>query len=124
MALLSRHFVESIAASLGIRSMPIREQELNLLSAYQWPGNIRELKNVIERSLLLNMAPSACITGDTPTNSVNAPSNNSVELAEVEKQHILKILAMESGNKSAAARLLGVSRKTLERKVALWEARS
>ncbi len=124
MALLSRHFVESIAASLGIKSMPIGEQELNLLSAYQWPGNIRELKNAIERSLLLNMPPSACITGGTPQNTIYVPSNNSVELAEVEKQHILKILAMESGNKSAAARLLGVSRKTLERKVALWEARS
>ncbi len=124
MALLSRHFVESIAASLGIKSMPIGEQELNLLSAYQWPGNIRELKNVIERSLLLNMPPSACITGGTPQNTINAPSNNSVELAEVEKQHILKILAMEAGNKSAAARLLGVSRKTLERKVALWKAHS
>ncbi len=124
MALLSRHFVESIAASLGIKSMPIGEQELNLLSAYQWPGNIRELKNAIERSLLLNMPPSACITGGTPQNTIYVPSNNSVELAEVEKQHILKILAMEAGNKSAAARLLGVSRKTLERKVALWEAHS
>ncbi len=124
MGILCRHFVESIAASLGIKSMPIREQELNLLSAYQWPGNIRELKNVIERSLLLNMTPSACITGDIPANEVVTPSANSTQLAEVEKHHILKILAMESGNKSAAARLLGVSRKTLERKVALWEAHS
>ncbi len=125
MELLSRHFVENIAANLGIKSVHVSEQELNLLSSYQWPGNIRELKNVIERSLLLNMSPSACITGDIPANDINtAMRGNSLELAEVEKQHILKILTRESGNKSAAARLLGVSRKTLERKVALWETRS
>ena len=121
MGLLSRHFVDIIAASLGINPMIISEQELNLLSEYNWPGNIRELKNVIERSLLLNMPPSACITGETQSVTTQVQACQSLELAEIEKQHILKILAMESGNKSAAARLLGVSRKTLERKVAIWD---
>ncbi len=124
LAVLSRHFAESIAASLGIRPILIDDQELGLLSAYQWPGNIRELKNVIERSLLLNMLPSSCIINDTSAATTSTPSSNSLELAEIEKHHILKILALESGNKSAAARLLGVSRKTLERKVALWESLS
>ena len=124
LAALSRHFIESIAASLGIKPALITDQELGLLSAYQWPGNIRELKNVIERSLLLNISPSGCITNDNSSAAMNSPASNSLELAEVEKQHILKILALESGNKSAAARLLGVSRKTLERKVVLWESLS
>ncbi|MCP4430425.1 MAG: sigma-54-dependent Fis family transcriptional regulator [Gammaproteobacteria bacterium] len=124
LAVLSRHFAESIAASLGIRPILIDDRELGLLSAYQWPGNIRELKNVIERSLLLNMLPSSCIINDTSAATTSTPSSNSLELAEIEKHHILKILALESGNKSAAARLLGVSRKTLERKVALWESLS
>lgn len=122
LAELCRHFVESISASLGIKPTPINDQELELLSAYHWPGNVRELKNVIERSLLLNISPSSCITNDTAAAIANTPETISLELAEVEKQHILKILAMESGNKSAAARLLGVSRKTLERKLALWES--
>lgn len=121
MALLSQHFVENIAASLGIKPLIINEHELYLLSEYKWPGNIRELKNVIERSLLLNMPPSACITGETKSVFAEPQASQGLELAEIEKQHILKILAMESGNKSAAARLLGVSRKTLERKVAIWE---
>ena len=122
LAELCRHFVESIAASLGVKPAPIIDPELELLSAYHWPGNVRELKNVIERSLLLNISPSSCITNDTSTAIAKTPETSSLELAEVEKQHILKILAMESGNKSAAARLLGVSRKTLERKLVLWES--
>ncbi len=121
MALLSQHFIAVIAASLGIRPTVISEYELNLLSEYKWPGNIRELKNVIERSLLLNMPPSSCITGAAQSVAKHVSTCQSLELAEIEKQHILKILAMENGNKSAAARLLGVSRKTLERKVAIWE---
>lgn len=121
---LCRHFVESIATNLGIRTTPIDGRELKNLSTYNWPGNVRELKNVIERSLLLNIPPSSCITNSTSAAVVNTAKPGSLELAEVEKQHILKVLAMESGNKSAAARLLGVSRKTLERKLALWESQS
>lgn len=124
LAVLCQHLIDNISASLGIKPALISEQELGLLSAYNWPGNIRELKNVIERSLLLNRAPSSCVTGDTPATTPQLSNSISLELAEVEKQHILKILAMESGNKSAAARLLGVSRKTLERKVALWDSLS
>ena len=121
MALLSQHFIDNIAASLGIKPTVISKHELGLLSAYHWPGNVRELKNVIERSLLLNMPPSSCVTNETRGTTPDPQVNHSLELAEVEKQHILKILAMQGGNKSAAARLLGVSRKTLERKVAIWE---
>ena len=119
---LTQHFLGSISANLGIKPPAITSHELGLLSNYQWPGNIRELKNVIERSLLLNRPPSACIgNGNENGNSIEAENSLSLELAEVEKRHILKVLDRENGNKSAAARLLGVSRKTLERKVAIWD---
>jgi two-component system NtrC family response regulator len=124
MAELCRHFIESISTSLGIRPKLVDDQELVRLSTYDWPGNVRELKNVIERSLLLNVSPSSCINSNTSIATENTNEAASLELAEIEKQHILKVLAMESGNKSSAARLLGVSRKTLERKLILWESLS
>ena len=122
LAELCSHFMESISTNLGVKPISINSQELSHLSSYSWPGNVRELKNVIERSLLLNISPSNCITSDTAT--ANSVGTDSLKLAEVEKQHILKVLAMESGNKSSASRLLGISRKTLERKLTLWESLS
>ncbi len=122
MKILAQHFIDSSAVNRGIKSAMINEHELALLGNYEWPGNIRELKNVIERSLLLGMQPSNCIGGETRSLPAVDTGSNSLELAEVEKQHILKVLSLEGGNKSAAARLLGVSRKTLERKLTIWNS--
>ncbi|MEE8365625.1 MAG: sigma-54 dependent transcriptional regulator [Gammaproteobacteria bacterium] len=118
--ILSQHFIDTISASLGIKPTRISEAELTLLSAHHWPGNVRELKNVIERSLLLNTPASACISGTAQNITTNQVPDPGYLLQDIEKHHILKILEMENGNKSAAARLLGVSRKTLERKVSAW----
>ena len=119
--MLTAHFTQILAASLGMKPVRFDESELALLANYHWPGNVRELKNVIERSLLLNTLPSECLPGATPGQAVIPPSKTGLLLEDIEKQHILKILDSEGGNKSAAARLLGVSRKTLERKVSAWE---
>lgn len=120
--LLGKHFVEQLSIELGVPKQVIDASEVARLSQYRWPGNVRELKNVIERSLLLGVSPSQCIAGFV---SVNQPENEveeveSLQLEVVEKQHILKVLDTEEGNKSAAARILGVSRKTLERKLKAW----
>ncbi|MDX1824839.1 MAG: helix-turn-helix domain-containing protein, partial [Thiohalomonadales bacterium] len=101
--------------------------EIEVMKAYSWPGNVRELKNVIERCLLLNSTPSQCLAGPVTESSQvdtadDAVSDETVLLEAVEKRHILKVLNMEQGNKSAAARRLGVSRKTLERKVQAWNS--
>ncbi len=120
--ILAQYFIQTLSASLGIKPIALDESELALLSSYHWPGNVRELKNVIERSLLLNKPASECITGSVQKPAVtdsSAPAG--ILLEDIEKHHILKILNMEGGNKSAAARHLGISRKTLERKVAAWE---
>jgi len=79
------------------------------------------LKNVIERSLLLNTPPSEAISGTTQEVPGSETQLSSTLLADIEKHHILKILSIEKGNKTAAARKLGVSRKTLDRKVTVWE---
>lgn len=122
--ILSQHFIETLSIGLGIKPFRISESELSLLSTYQWPGNVRELKNVIERSLLLNTPPSQCITGAIQEISTEETLESDILLEDVEKHHILKVLKIENGNKSAAARQLGISRKTLERKVTAWRGKN
>jgi transcriptional regulator with PAS, ATPase and Fis domain len=125
-AILARHFSSSLAVEMGLSPREVSDTEINRLEAYDWPGNVRELKNVIERSLLLNVAPSRCIAGfDEWQETVDQQDDDESEditLEAIEKQHILKILEMNNGNKSAAARALGLSRKTLERKTRAWAA--
>lgn len=120
--LLAKHFISSLSVQLGIALPYYDEYDLSLLQGYDWPGNVRELKNVIERCLLLDTPPGACMSGLMTDNFATAGELMPVskKLEDIEKQHILQVLGEESGNKSAAARVLGISRKTLERKVQLW----
>ncbi len=123
---LAKHFISTLSVQLGIESPSYDDSDLNRLQGYDWPGNVRELKNVIERCLLLGTSPGQCVQGMATDNLANAgetlasKKQLSKKLEHIEKQHILKVLDEESGNKSAAARVLGISRKTLERKVQLW----
>jgi DNA-binding NtrC family response regulator len=119
---LIHHFAGSIAADLGVPVPTIGEAELQRLAQYDWPGNIRELKNVIERCLLLNHQPSQSLPGCSAGVAAadTATGEDDLLLETVERRHILRVLDMEDGNKSAAARRLGVSRKTLERKCQAW----
>jgi DNA-binding NtrC family response regulator len=120
---LVRHFIDSLSTEMGISSMPVSDAEMALLKSYAWPGNVRELKNTIERSLLLNANPSDCLPelkNRFSSDVSDADEEDEILLEDVEKRHILKVLDMEGGNKSAAARRLGVSRKTLERKTQAW----
>ncbi|RLA14391.1 MAG: sigma-54-dependent Fis family transcriptional regulator [Gammaproteobacteria bacterium] len=118
---LSQHFIDTISAGLGVKSSRLSTDDLAVLANYEWPGNVRELKNVIERSLLLNTPPGEAIGGSVQPGLADENQESSILLEDIEKKHILRILNMENGNKSAAARRLGVSRKTLERKVTAWE---
>ncbi|TVO70990.1 MAG: sigma-54-dependent Fis family transcriptional regulator [Sedimenticola selenatireducens] len=119
---LTAHFSKSLASELGVEPPQLSQADLACLRNYDWPGNVRELKNVIERCLLLNSSPSQCLSkpslSDDPADSKS--EGDALQLDQVEKHHILRVLEGEGGNKSAAARLLGISRKTLERKVQAW----
>jgi DNA-binding NtrC family response regulator len=119
---LIAHFAANIAADLGVPAPVIPESELQRLAEYDWPGNIRELKNVIERCLLLGRQPSQSLPGCATVAAPDASDakDEDLTLAAVERRHILRVLDVEQGNKSAAARRLGVSRKTLERKCNAW----
>lgn len=120
---LLQYFSNTLAGEMGVPVLEIDDHELSLLKAYSWPGNIRELKNVIERSLLLNRQPSECVADPAAIKkSMVEPEETSLQLDEIEKRHILKVLAENGGNKSSAARVLGISRKTLDRKTKVWQS--
>jgi DNA-binding NtrC family response regulator len=95
-----------------------------MLTSYHWPGNVRELENVMERAVIL--ARSGRITADTlPIRPETAPSPNTapgpaplVSLETMERDHIQRILASTGYHKSRSAEVLGISRKTLDRKIA------
>jgi DNA-binding NtrC family response regulator len=122
--LLVRHLTHSISMELGVPAPQFDNHELLRLQSYPWPGNVRELKNVIERCLLLGSKPSQCLQGlmDSGDMQGGASTEGDIRLDAVEKRHILNVLDLHGGNKSAAARVLGVSRKTLERKVMAWKS--
>ena len=97
----------------------MQKEYINSLIHYHWPGNIRELKNIIERSVILEDS------GQLTTNSLPFELNNidkqttssSFDLAGVEKLHIQKVLHHTKGNKTEAARLLNIGLTTLYRKI-------
>lgn len=117
---LVQHFMEQLAPALGVAPLQISAQELAFLVEYDWPGNVRELRNLIERSLILGeLNVSALYPGNT-ARAARAPAGAPMDLATLEKLHILAVLDSVQGDKTRAAELLGVSRRTLERRVADW----
>ena len=118
---LVQHFVHELAPVLGVDPIEPSPEEMGFLQQYHWPGNVRELRNLIERSLILGqlnvsaLYPAASAP-PWPTRAGQGPT----DLHTLEKQHILSVLGSVQGDKTQAARLLGVSRRTLERRVAEW----
>jgi len=118
---LLAHFLEKHSTRLARRRPTVSADALERLRRHSWPGNVRELENAIERALVLGSGlvieiddlPEALkITlAPQPGGRLDRP------LAAVEREHILKTLRAVDGNKSAAARLLGLDRKTLYRKL-------
>jgi two-component system NtrC family response regulator len=121
---LTRFFLEHLSTELGLPAPGIDDWDLDQLCRYDWPGNVRELRNVIERCLLLGRRPGQCIAPDQTAGAAVAAvaGEPDLSLQALEKRHILSVLETCAGNKSAAARELGVSRKTLERKLKVWNA--
>lgn len=110
----TRMFMDQLSHQLALPPLPISAGVLQRFEAYPWPGNARELRNRIERALILG-------TFGEPGSSAPAEPRTD-DLADVEKRHILRVLAACDGNRAEAARRLGVSRKTLDRKCAEWNA--
>jgi DNA-binding NtrC family response regulator len=128
MAALVAHFITTLAPRLGVPAIEVTADELVYLQQYDWPGNVRELRNLIERSLILGALNVSALyqglarQGGNPAQRAahGLATPATTDLHTLEKQHILAVLEREGGDKTRAAQLLGISRRTLERRVAEW----
>src|SRR5262249_18281810 len=128
--LLVEHFINKIAEKSGRAPLNVSPEALATLTAYSWPGNARELENVIERACAL--APGSSLTPDDLPERVRSNGQTSALIArakerrmtlrELERDYIIEALRMTGGNKSRAAEILGIDRRTLHRKLDEYRA--
>jgi DNA-binding NtrC family response regulator len=115
-ALLVRHFAERTAARTGRPVARISDQALQALRAYSWPGNVAELQSVVERLAAGSEDPDVT---DLPAlmrfSALREPQLQTLE--DVERAHIQRVLTAVEGNRSRAAEILGIDRKTLREKM-------
>jgi two-component system response regulator HydG len=103
--------------------------------SWEWPGNVRELENVVQRAVVLMQGntldapdlvfgaatgPVAVLQGGAPAAQSTKPMLANRPLADIEREAILETLASTGGNKTEAARRMGVSARTLSNKMKLW----
>ena len=116
--LLAMHFVENLSAEMGLAPVDLEPAQLEALQAHDWPGNVRELRNVVERMLLLGRLPAESLAEPASRHPMEPPDYPlDWTLEQVKCHHMARVLEASGGNKSAAARRLDISRKTLERKL-------
>ena len=122
--LLIDHYSEVFVRKMGRAAFTLAPEVRATLRAYSWPGNVRELKNVLERVAVLcpadpvterdlppGLFAGPSLTGAARTSTVSA--SGVMSLGDVEREHILRVLASAGGNKKKAAELLGIDRSTL-----------
>ena len=127
--LLVAHFLEKLAGPGG-KQRALSDDALKLMLAYDWPGNVRELENALERASALSTGP-VIQASDLPTAIQNCQSQPGlpitsgkiIPMAELEKQAILNTIAQLNGDKLMAARLLGIGKTTLYRKLKEYASR-
>src|SRR6185437_13227793 len=124
--LLAQHFVAAYAARAGKDVTGIAPATAERLLAYSWPGNVRELSNAIERAVALTRYVELTVEDLPPKIRDHRPAHvvvatldpaELVPLEEVERRYILRVLEALGGNKTRAAQVLGLDRKTLYRKL-------
>ena len=111
---LAEMFMRELAPQLGMPAVRIDGKVEGALLRYDWPGNIRELRNLIERAIILGAFPASI----GPVQEDDRPRTDN--LGEMERRHILAVLREARGDREEAARRLGISRKTIDRKYASW----
>jgi len=111
------HFIRQFNSGAGYAVEGVRQDALDRLVDHPWPGNVRQLENVVERAVILRKA-GLVQPSDLPSEISDATAGDSGRsLDEVERQHILQLLEECGGNRSRVARILGISRRTVYRKL-------
>ena len=120
--LLAQHYLKALAAEHGKKASGITPDAMDLLSAYPWPGNVRELRNVIERMVVLGSGEKLTVRDLPPSFRLAAGRAESAArpgsaLRDAERQLIEEALRKNKGSRTKAAQDLGISRRTLHRKI-------
>lgn len=122
--LLVQHFIHKFNAEMNKRTSGVSEPALRVVMNHSWPGNVRELENVIQRAVTLSQQETI-LPEDLPSSMLEPREENLIEkslkenltLDQLEKEYIRRTLIQTGGNKSRAAEILGLDRKTLYRKI-------
>jgi len=129
--LLAQHFIETFAPLAGKTVTGLSAAAAEKLLAYHWPGNVREVKNCIERAVAVTRFEQIAVEDlpekirDYRQSHVIVASDDASDLVtmeEVERRYILRVLQAVAGNKTLAAQILGFDRKTLYRKLERYGA--
>lgn len=120
--LLMQHFLDKYAKSYGRPKPGVTPEAMYRLKAHDWPGNIRELENAVQRALILcnvqiEVADLPAYLHAADKTAPTAQPQALLSLREMEQQHIRRVLDAVDGNKTAAAKILGINRKTLRIKL-------
>ncbi len=128
---LAEHFLQKLNAATGRRITGFTAEAIGKLRSYRWPGNIRELRNVIERAVVLardtvidaeDLTLSSLSTASESQMDINTHTSwRPLTLDEIERRHILATLTALEWNKSHTAQVLGIERSTLDRKIRKYE---
>ncbi len=109
---LTSYFAKTLARNMGLSTPDLSPMARRRFLSHDWPGNVMELRNTVERAL---------IHGDYEAALGTAPGTQDMEtLATVEQRHIISVLDACGGNRAEAARRLGIARKTIDRKCQSW----
>ena len=114
-----RFFVDQFTRKMGKRIDRIDKEYITAMKQHVWHGNVREFRNVVERSLIMTDGNTITIDALTPDFKMaqQADASDSLALEDIERKHILKVMEYTRGNKAEAARLLGIGIATLYRKL-------
>jgi DNA-binding NtrC family response regulator len=124
-SLLIEHFIAKYSEASGAAPLEVSAEALAILTAYAWPGNVRELENVIEgavamtggAALLPDDLPERMRAGNHAAPVLSQARENQMTLRQLEQTYVAETLRRAGGNKSRAAEMLGLDRKTLYRKL-------
>ncbi|MGB5192891.1 MAG: sigma-54 dependent transcriptional regulator [Polyangiales bacterium] len=130
---LAQHFVDVLSKRMGKPVEGITAEAAKKLLDYDWPGNVRELENAIERAVTLTRFDRITVEDlperigayqSTRINPIDVDAEQVLPLEELEKRYIERVLKVVGGNKTRAARLLGLDRRTLYRKLERYRERA
>ncbi len=122
--LLVRHFLGRFSAQAGREVPRLTDRAIEALRTYSWPGNVRELQNLLQRVIILSDGDEIDIADLPVAMHFSVPYGRGLDrsLLEVEREHIKAVLASVGGNKTRAAEILGIHRKSIRDKLKAAEA--